>query len=60
MLEQEVKIDANLIESFKSQKELHGELDKYSDSELMKRMNKENKRLCIWVMGQGKEKGIEN
>ena len=43
MLEQEVKIDANLIESFKSQKELHGELDKYSDSELMKRMNKEIK-----------------
>ena len=41
VLEQEVKIDANLIESFKSQKELHGELDKYSDSELMKRMNKE-------------------
>ena len=43
VLEQEVKIDANLIESFKSQKELHGELDKYSDSELMKRMNKEIK-----------------
>ena len=60
VLEQEVKIDANLIESFKSQKELHGELDKYSDSELMKRMNKEIKDYAFGVMGQGKEKGIEN
>ena len=60
VLEQEVKIDANLIESFKSQKELHGELDKYSDSETNETDEQRDKRLCIWVMGQGKEKGIEN
>lgn len=61
MLEQEVKIDANLIESFKSQKELHGELDKYSDSELMKRMNKEIKDYAfgLWVKEKRKESKIE-
>lgn len=57
VLEQEVKIDANLIESFKSQKELHGELDKYSDSELMKRMNKEIK---IMHLGYGSRKRERN
>lgn len=61
VLEQEVKIDANLIESFKSQKELHGELDKYSDSELMKRMNKEIKDYAfgLWVKEKRKESKIE-
>lgn len=61
VLEQEVKIDANLIESFKSQKELHGELDKYSDSELMKRMNKEIKDYVfgLWVKEKRKESKIE-
>ena len=60
VLEQEVKIDANLIESFKSQKELHGELDKYSDSELMKRMNKEIKDYAfgLWVKEKRKESKI--
>lgn len=57
VLEQEVKIDANLIESFKSQKELHGELDKYSDSELMKRMNKEIKD---YALGYGSRKRERN
>lgn len=60
VLEQEVKIDANLIESFKSQKRASWRIRQISDSELMKRMNQRDKRLCIWVMGQGKEKGIEN
>lgn len=61
VLEQEVKIDANLIESFKSQKELHGELDQYSDSELMKRMNKEIKDYAfgLWVKEKRKESKIE-
>lgn len=61
VLEQETKIDSNLIKSFKSQKEFHGELDKYSDSELMKRMDKEIKDYAfgLWVKEKRKETKIE-
>lgn len=61
VLEKEVKIDANLIESFKSQKEFHGELDRYSDSELMKRMNKEIKDYAfgLWIKKKRKEVKVE-
>lgn len=61
VLEQDVKIDSNIIESFKSQKEFHGELDKYSDSELMKRMDKEIKDYAfgLWVKEKRKESKIE-
>lgn len=61
VLEQEVKIDSNIIESFKSQKEFHGELDKYSNSELMKRMEKEIKDYAfgLWVKEKRKESKIE-
>lgn len=61
VLEQEVKIDSNLIESFKSQKEFHGELDKYSNSELMERMNKEIKDYAfgLWVKEKRKDAKIE-
>lgn len=61
VLEQEIKIDSNIIESFKSQKEFHGELDKYSDSELMKRMDKEIKDYAfgLWVKEKRKESNIE-
>lgn len=61
VLEQEVKINSNLIESFKSQKEFHGELDKYSDSELIERMNKEIKDYAfgLCVKEKRKESNIE-
>lgn len=61
VLEQEIKIDSNIIESFKSQKEFHGELDKYSDAELMKRMDKEIKDYAFraWVKEKRKESNIE-
>ncbi|MFR7836082.1 MAG: hypothetical protein ACLU31_05670 [Ezakiella sp.] len=61
VLEQEIKIDSNIIESFKSQKEFHGELDKYSDAELMKRMDKEIKDYAfgLWVKEKRKESNIE-
>lgn len=51
VLEQEVKIDSDIIKSFKNQKEFHGELDRFSDSELMKRLNNEIKDYAfgLWV-----------
>ena len=61
VLEQEIKIDSNIIASFKSQKEFHGKLDQYSDAELMKRMDKEIKDYAFraWVKEKRKESNIE-
>lgn len=61
VLSEELKIDSELLKSFKSQKEFHGILDKYSDAELKERMKNEIKdyAFSLWVKEKRKTSDIE-